>query len=169
MSEISEGTPIKTYAPKPVDVFDEIPVIGDYADKITVEKREKNNRAEFTIIENDEILSEVWLILAEYKGGKLESVKMEKGRISGDRIITAIYVLSEPKKIIDTAKMLLCNTTDDEIKYDVLRILAETYSKLGNEEMCKSYLAQIPELYFTGNSDVGIVTIEDGALELLFH
>lgn len=60
-----------------------------------------------------------------------------------------LYVLSQPEKIIDTAKILLCNTTDDEIKYDVLRILAKTYSTLGNTEMCKSYLAQIPELYFT--------------------
>lgn len=60
-----------------------------------------------------------------------------------------LYVLSEPEEIIDTAKMLLCNTKDDEIKYDVLRILAETYYKLGNTEMCKSYLTQIPELYFT--------------------
>ena len=60
-----------------------------------------------------------------------------------------LYVLNEPEEIIDTAKMLLCNTTDDEIKYDVLRILAETYSKLGNTEMCRNYLAQIPELYFT--------------------
>lgn len=60
-----------------------------------------------------------------------------------------LYVLNEPEEIIDTAKMLFCNTSDDEIKYDVLRILAETYSGLGNKEMCKSYLAQIPELYFT--------------------
>lgn len=60
-----------------------------------------------------------------------------------------LYVLDNPDEIIDTAQTLLNNTSDDEIKYDVLRILAQTYLKIGNKEMCKSYISEIPELYFT--------------------
>ena len=60
-----------------------------------------------------------------------------------------LYVSDNLDEIIDTAQTLLNNTSDDEIKYDVLRILAQTYLKTGNKEMCKSYISKIPELYFT--------------------
>ena len=60
-----------------------------------------------------------------------------------------LYVSDNLDEIIDTAQTLLNNTSDDEIKYDVFRILAQTYLKTGNKEMCKSYISKIPELYFT--------------------
>ena len=43
---------------------------------------------------------------------------------------------------------LLDCTTDDEIKYDVLRLLAQTYHGIGEDAMAEHCLAQMPELYF---------------------
>ncbi len=52
------------------------------------------------------------------------------------------------KERIQLAEQLIEVTRDDAIKYDALRLLAQTYHKLGEHAMAEHYLAQIPELYF---------------------
>lgn len=49
---------------------------------------------------------------------------------------------------IRIAEQLIEATKDDAIKYDALRLLAQTYHKLGQHAMAAHYLSQIPELYF---------------------
>ena len=49
---------------------------------------------------------------------------------------------------IRIAEQLIEATKDDTIKYDALRLLAQTYHTLGQHAMSEHYLAQIPELYF---------------------
>ena len=39
-------------------------------------------------------------------------------------------------------------TTDDEIRFDVLRLMAQTCHAVGEDGLAESYLSRIPELYF---------------------
>ncbi len=49
---------------------------------------------------------------------------------------------------IEIGERLIEATRDDAIKYDALRLLAQTYHRLGENAMAEHYLSQIPELYF---------------------
>lgn len=53
---------------------------------------------------------------------------------------------------IEIGENLLDCTADDEIRLDVLRILAETCHAVGEQTMAEHYLAQLPELYFLKTS-----------------
>lgn len=61
-------------------------------------------------------------------------------------------LLSMPEReddIINTCNTIIEYTENDGIKYDVVRILAETYSALGKQEAAEAALEQIPEFYFS--------------------
>ncbi len=64
-----------------------------------------------------------------------------------------LYVMMElpgrEEDIISVCKNLLEVCSDDGVKYDVLRILAETYCSVGKVELAESVLEQIPEFYFS--------------------
>lgn len=63
-----------------------------------------------------------------------------------------LYVLDFDQRLdegIDLSSRLAATTSDDEIKYDALRILATLYEKKGEYEYTKAILSQIPEIYFT--------------------
>ena len=63
-----------------------------------------------------------------------------------------LYTLRPParsQEVVELCKAILASTRCDEVKYDVLRILAETYHEMGQQNLVKPTLEQIPELYFT--------------------
>jgi len=63
-----------------------------------------------------------------------------------------LYTLQSPdrrEEIVTICKALLESTRDDEVKYDVLRILARTYREMGQQALVKPTLEQIPEIYFS--------------------
>ena len=49
---------------------------------------------------------------------------------------------------IEIGEKLLESTRDDEIRFDVLRLLAQTCHAQGDEAMARHYLDGLPELYF---------------------
>ena len=49
---------------------------------------------------------------------------------------------------IEIGERLIEATRDDTIRLDALRLLAQTYHRLGEKAMAEHYLSQIPELYF---------------------
>jgi len=51
-------------------------------------------------------------------------------------------------EIIEIGERILNCTKDDELKIDMLRILAETYHSMGEQAMAEYYLARIPALHF---------------------
>lgn len=53
------------------------------------------------------------------------------------------------EETIAICKTLIEGTKDDEVKYDALRILADTYHRTGQQALVKPTLEQIPEIYFT--------------------
>lgn len=62
-----------------------------------------------------------------------------------------LYTLQTPdrrEEVVTLCRSILEITRDDEVKYDVLRILARTYREMGQQELVREALSQIPELYF---------------------
>ena len=55
---------------------------------------------------------------------------------------------SRSGEILEIGERILACTRDDELRIDVLRILAETCHSLGEQAMAESYLKQIPALHF---------------------
>ncbi len=63
-----------------------------------------------------------------------------------------LYTLQSPQRseeIITICKTLIECTHDDSVKYDALRILAETYHQTGQQALVGPTLEKIPEIYFT--------------------
>lgn len=63
-----------------------------------------------------------------------------------------LYTMRAPERnaeVVDLCKALAEGTKYDDVKYDALRILAETYKDMGEQGLVKSTLEQIPEIYFT--------------------
>lgn len=55
---------------------------------------------------------------------------------------------SRSAEIISTGERVLACTKDDEMKIDVLRIIAQTYHSVGEQAMAEHYLSKIPALNF---------------------
>lgn len=72
----------------------------------------------------------------------------------GNEIIlnNLLYTMRSPERseeVISLCKGLAESTKEDAVRYDALRILAETYHECGQQDLVKPTLQQIPELYFT--------------------
>lgn len=63
-----------------------------------------------------------------------------------------LYVIDTPERtdeVISLCRSLIESTNDDEVKYDVLRILAGAYKSIGDYSRAKDTIEKIPELYFS--------------------
>ena len=72
----------------------------------------------------------------------------------GNEIIlnNLLYTMRAPERceeVVTLCKSILEVVKEDDVKYDVLRILAETYHEMGQQNMVQPTLEQIPEIYFT--------------------
>lgn len=72
----------------------------------------------------------------------------------GDDIIlnNLLYTMRSPERseeVIKICKTLIECTHYDDVKYDALRILAETYHETGQQALVEPTLEEIPEIYFT--------------------
>lgn len=79
-----------------------------------------------------------------------------------------LYTLQTPdrrEEVVTLCKSILEVTRDDEVKYDVLRILARTYREMGQQALVMPTLEQIPELYFSKLELVANYTDGAGAIE----
>lgn len=62
-------------------------------------------------------------------------------------------------------RQLLDCTQDDEIKYDVLRLLSLACHEAGQQTAAENYLSQLPELYFLKTEVAAAVSGGEGQLE----
>lgn len=63
-----------------------------------------------------------------------------------------LYTMRSPdrcEEVVTLCKSILEVAKFDDVKYDVLRILAETYHEMGQQDLVKPTLEQIPEIYFS--------------------
>lgn len=78
-----------------------------------------------------------------------------------------LYVLEVPgdtDEIISICKSLIASTHDDCIKYDAVRILADTYGKTGQQALVAPTLELIPEIYFTKLEQMALLLEGDDSL-----
>ena len=64
-------------------------------------------------------------------------------------LYTLLAMPERENDIINTSNMIIEYTENDGVKYDVVRILAETYAALGKLDDAERALEQIPEFYFS--------------------
>ena len=63
-----------------------------------------------------------------------------------------LYTMRTPERsdeVITICKTLIECTREDDVKYDALRIMAETYYERGDKALVKPTLERIPEIYFS--------------------
>lgn len=63
-----------------------------------------------------------------------------------------LYTMRSPERceeVVTLCKSILEVVKEDDVKYDVLRILAETYHEMGQKVLVKPTLERIPEIYFS--------------------
>lgn len=88
----------------------------------------------------------------------------------GNEIIlnNLLYTMRAPERyeeVVTICKSLLEATKYDDVKYDALRILAETYHDMGQQDLVKPTLEQIPEIYFSKLELAAKLLDGDDALE----
>ncbi len=113
---------------------------------------------DFNRMEQEQRVADICYAAAEIRREKPEEAEemLRQGlkQFPGNEIIlnNLLYTMRTPERseeIVTLCKAILEVTKLDEVKYDVLRILAETYHKMGEQAMVKPTLQQIPEIYFT--------------------
>lgn len=79
-----------------------------------------------------------------------------------------LYTIQAPERRDEAAaicRSLIEVTSDDAVKYDALRILAEIYAGKGEQSLCEETLEKIPEIYFTKLELVAELLNGDKSLE----
>lgn len=57
--------------------------------------------------------------------------------------------MGKSDEVLEICNALIESTKEDDVKYDALRIMAETYKSKGEYELVRVTLNRIPEIYFT--------------------
>lgn len=66
-----------------------------------------------------------------------------------NNILCVLDPVERSDEVVSICKTLIESTRDDEVKYDALRFLADTYHQTGQQALVEPTLEQIPEIYFT--------------------
>lgn len=113
---------------------------------------------DFNLLEQERKVMELCYEAADYRfsdPAKSEAMLREGlKQFPGNDIIlnNLLYVMQTPERneeVVTVCKSILEVTKDDEVKYDVLRILANTYHDMGQQALVKPTLEQVPEIYFS--------------------
>ena len=130
-----------------------IPLIADYFGVSTDElfgmnRLEREKRVE-------DICAEA-AALREAEPERAEALLREAlERYPGDELLlnNLLYAIRAPERaqeVVELCRLLVKNCTRyDDVKYDALRILTETYSAMGERALAKQAVEQIPEIYFS--------------------
>lgn len=113
---------------------------------------------DFNLVEQERRVAELCAEAAKYRtSDPAKSEKMLRDGLKqypGNDIIlnNLLYTMRAPERseeVVTLCKSILEVTKEDDVKYDVLRILAETYHTMGLQPLVKPTLEKIPEIYFS--------------------
>lgn len=79
---------------------------------------------------------------------------------NNERLLNGLLTVipsSRAKERIKIGEQLLDSATDDAIRLDVLRLLAQTCHYIGEQAMAENYLRQLPELSFLKNEIASVI------------
>ena len=86
-----------------------------------------------------------------------------------DIILNNLLCVLDPEtrseEIITICSTLAEGTRDDAVKYDALRIMAETYHRTGQQALVAPVLERIPEIYFTRLEEMAFLLEGEQSLE----
>ncbi len=129
---------------------------------------------DFSLLDQEQKVQELCWAAAEYRFSdptKSETMLREALRqYPGNEVIlnNLLYVMQTPGRydeVVRVCKSILEITKYDDVKYDVTRILAQTYHDMGEQALVKSTLEQIPEIYFTKLEQCAMLLTGDEALK----
>ena len=80
-------------------------------------------------------------------------------------LYTLLAIPGREEDIINTCNTIIEYTENDGVKYDVVRILAQTYASLGKHDAVESVLEQIPEFYFSKMECIANLLVGQKALD----
>ena len=113
---------------------------------------------DFNLAEQEKKVQELCWAAADYRftdPAKSEAMLREAlKQYPGNEVIlnNLLYVMQTPDRydeVVTVCKSILEVTKYDDVKYDVLRILAKTYHCMGQQALVKPTLEKIPEIYFS--------------------
>lgn len=113
---------------------------------------------DFNLIEQENRIMELCWAAADYRwSDPAKSEEMLRDALKqfpGNDIIlnNLLYTMQTPdrnEEIVTLCKAILEVTKLDDVRYDVLRILARTYHEMGQQALVKPTLEKIPEIYFS--------------------
>lgn len=114
---------------------------------------------DYNVFENEKKIDSICREAAKYRlndPAKAEDILRAGLRQfpADEKLLTVlVYVLwafpGRDQDLIEVCKALIDCAENEGVRCDVLRILAETYHRLGQTEQIDGLLAQIPEFYFT--------------------
>ena len=113
---------------------------------------------DFNRLETEQKIQEACWEIADIRNDEPEKAeKMLRELLKqypGNEIIlnNLLYTMRAPERceeVVTLCKSILEVAKEDDVKYDVLRILAETYHEMGQQNLVKPTLEQIPEIYFS--------------------
>ena len=129
---------------------------------------------DYHIYENEQKIDAICREAARYRlndPARAEDILREGLRQfpADEKLLTVlVYVLwaipGRDNDLIETCIQLIDCATNEGVRCDVLRILAEAYHRLGQTEQIDRLLAQIPEFYFTKMECIAKLTIGQESL-----
>ncbi len=112
----------------------------------------------FDLLDQEQKVMEICRAAADIRGedpaGAEAMLRRGLKQYPGNEIIlnNLLYTMRAPERneeVVTLCKSILEITRLDDVKYDVLRILAETYHDMGEQALVKPTLERIPEIYFS--------------------
>ena len=114
---------------------------------------------DFNTFENEKTIDEICREAARYRlDDPLRAEALLRDGLkrfpADEKMLTVlVYVLwaipGRDKDLMDTCRLLISRATNEGVRCDVLRIMAEVCHRSGNESEIPGILDQIPEFYFT--------------------
>lgn len=113
---------------------------------------------DFNRMETEKRVMEICYAVADYRDEDplraektlREALKQYPGNdIILNNLLYTMHGAERHTEVIDICQTLIAATKEDDIRYDAMRILAETYKEMGEYQLCRDTLEGIPEIYFT--------------------
>ena len=129
-----------------------IPAIAAFFDVSTDELFDYNRLEKEAKIEK--ICDEAYTFRKSDPGKSEKILRMGLKQFPGNEILlnNLLYVINTPeryKEVISLCTALSQSAKLDDVRFDAVRILAETYHVMGRQELVKPTLDKLPEIYFT--------------------
>lgn len=74
-----------------------------------------------------------------------------------NNLIYVLQALDKHEELVSLCKTIIEGTKYDEIRFDAARILAETYKKLGEYQLCRDTIELIPEFFFSHREEKALL------------